>query len=169
MGIENKYVHEAYTAIFQQDYKRAIECFQRAIHCNPKNHSLYYKLSITYARNQQVDQAIDAINKAIKLFDTCETYQLQYINLHIQKHVQVAKEKLAQGTVSERDLTDLYNILDMDPANLDLRWGIASIHMFLNQVDQAERQIKKLLELDPKYPKAKEYFINRSENNNNVH
>lgn len=169
MGIENKYVHEAYTAIFQQDYKRAIDSFQKAIMYNPRNPSLYYKLSITYARNNEIDQAINVIKEAIQLANETPSYQYHLQSLLIRKLAFEAKEALDEGKDVSLFIESLEQFITVDPLQLELKWILGLIYFSIGEHTKAEVQMNEILDIDPEHQHALHYFSNGSELKNNVH
>jgi tetratricopeptide (TPR) repeat protein len=169
MGIENKYVHEAYSAIFQQDFKRAIDSFQKAISYSPKNHALHYKLSITYARNNELSQAIDSIKEAIRLTDHKPSYDYHLQSLLIRQLALDARRALdAQEDVTPY-IEPLQQFIEIDPIQLELKWILGLIYVSIGEHTKADEQMKELLKIDPEHPKALHYFENRSEGDHHVH
>lgn len=169
MGIENKYVHEAYTAIFQQDFKRAIDLFQKAIMYNPRNPTLYYKLSITYARNNEIEQAINVIKEAIRLTDETPAYNYLLQSLLIRKLAFEAKEALDEGKEVEPYIEPLQQFITVDPLQLELKWILGLIYISNGEHTKAEVQMNEILEIDPEHQHVLDYFCNGSGLNNNVH
>jgi tetratricopeptide (TPR) repeat protein len=169
MGIENKYVHEAYSAIFQQDFKRAIDSFQKAIANNPKSHSLYYKLSITYARNNEVNLAIYAIKQAIHLTENNPSYDYHLQSLLIRQLALDAKRALEAQEEVIPFIETLQQFIEIDPIQLELKWILGLIYVSIGEHTKADDQMTEILNIDPVHSKALHYFENRSESDNNVH
>jgi tetratricopeptide (TPR) repeat protein len=169
VGIENKYVHEAYTAIFQQDFKRAIDSFKKAIQYTPRNHSLYYKLSITYARNNEIDQAINVIKEAIRLTDETPSYHYHLQSLLIRKLAFEAKEALDEGKDVSTYIEPLHQFITVDPLQLELKWILGLIYFSIGEHTKADAQMNEILDIDPEHQHALDYLNNGSEINNNVH
>lgn len=161
--MKNKYVHEAYSAIFQQDFKRAIDSFRKAIKIHPKNHSLYYKLSITYARNQNLQQAIEAIQQAIHLSPEKPSYLIHLQSLKIKQLAREAKKALENKSDVEPFIEPLLESIELDPLQIELKWILGLIYMYLEDDQKAEEQMLEILKIDPEHNEALHYIKNRSE------
>jgi len=168
MEMKNKYVHEAYSAIFQQDFKRAIDSFQKAIKLQPRNHSLYYKLSITYARNYNLEEAIEAIKKAIQLADQNQSYALHLQALECRKVADDARKALEDENEVEPYIGRLLTCIELDPLQLELKWILAMIYIYQENYKKADEQVSEILNVDPEHEHALEYYKSRSELNNDV-
>jgi Flp pilus assembly protein TadD len=169
MGIENKYVHEAYSAIFQQDFKRAIDSFRKAISYCPKNHNLYYKLSITYARNNELTQAIQSIKEAIRLTTNKPSYEFHLQSLLIRHLAFDAKKALENQDDVLPYIEPLKQFIEVDPIQLELKWILGLIYVNIGEYTKADDQMNELLKIDPEHTKALHYFENRSEGDHHVH
>jgi tetratricopeptide (TPR) repeat protein len=169
MGIDNKYVHEAYSAIFQQDFKRAIDSFRKAISCSPKNHNLYYKLSITYARNNELIQAIQSIKEAIRLTTNKPSYEFHLQSLLIRQLAFDAREALDKQEDVFPYIETLKQFIEVDPIQLELKWILGLIYVSIGEYTKADEQMNEILKIDPEHSQALHYFENRSEGDQHVH
>jgi tetratricopeptide (TPR) repeat protein len=169
MEMKNKYVHEAYSAIFQQDFKRATDSFCKAIRIQPKNHALYYKLSITYARNNKLEKAIHSISEAISLSEGNYVYLLHLQTLLIRKVVSEAKSALTKKQDVSKYIPELTKYIELDPLHLELKWIMGLIFLSLGEYTKADEQMEAIIQVDPEHPHALQYIISRSEQDNNDH
>lgn len=148
MSIAKKYVHSAYKAIFQQDYVKAIKYFQQAIHCEPNNHSLYYKLAITYNRNRQFLDAFEAICQAI-LLEEKESYALFARTLFVKVKLQELKNDLGNGYSIKQALAECEVLLELDPHSIELHWLLAQLYLMINKTTKASFHLDALQKLAP--------------------
>jgi tetratricopeptide (TPR) repeat protein len=86
----------------QPNYKAAVDCYERAIYCDPENGEHHFNLGSLHYKNHRFEECLPAYRKADKLKfrrDKCNIYMMQ------------ARAKLAMGTPK--------NIRDMQRKFLD--------------------------------------------------
>ena len=169
MKMGNRYVHEAYSAIFQQDYKRAIEAFRKAIRLHPRDHTLFYKLSVTYARNNEIEKSLEAIHEAIKLDMDNESYKLHLMSLEIRKVANEAMNALSENREVAPYVEELQYYVELDPLQLELKWILGLIFFTQGDYTKADELMGEILEIEPNHTHAIQYFKNRSEDKRDVH
>jgi tetratricopeptide (TPR) repeat protein len=169
MEIKNNYVHDAYTAIFNQDFQKAIDFFKKAIRTNPKNSSLFYKLSITYARNNELNCAIASTKEAISLDSNNKVYHIHLQNLLIKKLAYDAKRALDKNEDVSKYIEELSHFIELDPLQVDLRLILGLIFLSQGDYTKADEQMREIIEIQPNHLSAIEYFSNRSETKKDVH
>jgi tetratricopeptide (TPR) repeat protein len=144
-------IKEAYFKIFEGDYEKAIEAFKAAIEIDPNNPSYYYKLSITYARSNKLDQAIEAAEKAHSLNLDEPKYKMHLQTLLSREWCRKAEEQLHDPMQTTYAITLLKQAIRWDPINVNgyLLLGLAYARM--KDYPQAIRSMQKLLKLEPEH------------------
>lgn len=158
MNAGKEFIKEAYRAIFQKDYQRAIELFKKAIQRDSNNPTYYYKLSVTYARNNNVKQAIMAVEEALKLRPDNSLYQQHLQILKGREMAKQAMEEVEAGTSIEKVLPLLEASIHLDPINTRSRLLYAWLLHESGQCKEAIMAIRELLALDPWHKEGKEFL-----------
>lgn len=156
MNAGKEFIKEAYRAIFQKDYKKAIELFKKAISRDSNNASYYYKLSITYARNNNLSEALQMIQQAIRLCPEDRVYQQHRQFLKGRKLAKDAFAKIENGENLTVILPLLEQSIELDPINTQSRLLYAWLLKKEGKVAEAAHALKELLALDPCHREAKE-------------
>lgn len=118
MNSGKKFLNEAYQAIYQNDFQKAINSFKKAISCEPNNASYYYKLSITHSRNGEIIEALQAAQKACELSNN-QTYFYHLQILQAKDLVLFAANKIDKGIISEEVENILIQAKNLDPLNIE--------------------------------------------------
>jgi cytochrome c-type biogenesis protein CcmH/NrfG len=159
MNTGKEYINEAYRAIFRKDYRKAIELFKKAIVRDPNTPSYYYKLSITYARNNNLIEAMSAVKEATRLRPDCEIFQ---------QHKQVLQGRILTNqamAVAEKSSTDpkglelLEQAIQCDPLNSSSRLLYAFLLDKHGKTEDAVQALEELLAFDPLNLEAKELLL----------
>lgn len=145
-------IKKAYESILKHDFERAIAWFEEAIALDPECAAYHYKLSITFARSNKLDKAIDHAMQAVRLDPEDEHY-----SFHLQ-HLQ-AKQLIFQAEKLFEELDErlwlavalLQQAVELDPLSIEafLLLGIAFYH--LGEYSLAVKAMKELLKLDPQH------------------
>jgi Flp pilus assembly protein TadD len=149
MNTGKEFINEAYRALFQKDYQRAIELFKKAIALDENNASYYYKLSVTFARNNNLDEALDSIQHAVQLKPECNLYK-QHFDMVKGRQLGIKALKLAeQGGNEEEAISLLESALTLDPLNIPVRVMLSWLLVKNRRLKEANTAIQDLLILDP--------------------
>ncbi|WP_223066651.1 tetratricopeptide repeat protein [Paenibacillus caui] len=88
------YLNKAYKCIFDNDFEQAIDWFEKAISVEPRRADIRYRCSITYARSNRLEQAIQNVREAIRLDPEEQAYRLHYQRLQARELTRKAVNKL---------------------------------------------------------------------------
>lgn len=156
MNPGKEFIKEAYRAIFQKDYQKAIELFKKAISRDVTNPNYYYKLSITYARNNNLEDAMATIQQAIQLNPNNAVYRQHQAFLEGRILAKDALSKMRKGEEMSVILPLLEQSIELDPINTQSRLLYAVLLKKQGMVDEAADALQELLALDPCHRDAKE-------------
>lgn len=155
-----KYLKDAYQAIYENDFQRAISAFLKAIDCEPDNPLYHYKLSITYSRDGNMKEAIKSAKKACDLSEN-QTYRYHLQILLAKNNIRIAKSKIDTGSLSSDTEKLLIQAKKLDPLNIE---GYIVLGIFYGEkklYNQSHKEFELALKLDPlnKYAKyLKEHY-----------
>ncbi|OEG00329.1 hypothetical protein BHF71_00005 [Vulcanibacillus modesticaldus] len=155
------YLKEAYKAIYQNDFQKAILAFKKAINCDPTNASYYHKLSITYSRNGDMKEALAAAKKAYELSQN-QNYRYHLQILQSKNLVLLAAEKIDKGIFLKDVEKMLIHAKTLDPLNIDAYFLLGIYYGETKLYSKSIKEFNLLLNLNPYHQKArqlKEYFI----------
>jgi tetratricopeptide (TPR) repeat protein len=151
----NGKIKEAYLEIFHGDYEKAIEAFKKAIEQDPDNASFYYKLSITCARSNKLDAAINAAEIAHSLEPEEPRYKIHLDMLRSRERCNKAKDLLDDPIQTTHAITLLKQALKLDPLNTNGYLLLGLAYARLGDYDKAIRISKRLLKLEPEHSLGK--------------
>lgn len=163
MSSGKTYLKEAFNAILQNDFQRAIDSFNKAIECEPDNPSYYYKLSITYSRNGDIKEALKAAEIAHRLQPKAQTYLYHMQILQAKNMVLQSAKSIETGDLSEENETMLIQAKKLDPLNIDAYLLLGIYYGEKGLLNLALKEFNLVLNLEPFHQKArhlKEYYIN---------
>lgn len=157
------YLKDAYNAIYENDFQKAIEFFKKAISCEPTNASYYYKLSITHSRNGEIKEAFKAAQMANELQPKSQLYRYHLQILQSKEIVLKVSEQMKNGTLTN-ELEELLNFAkQLDPLNIEAYLLLGIYYGEKNELRLALRELNYILNLDPYNQEArhlKKYYIN---------
>jgi len=144
------YIQEAYEAILVNDFERAIACFEQAIRHSPDNGGYHYKLSVTFARSNRLNKAVEHARRACELEPDNVTYGIHL--RHIQSRLLIEQaEKYFDGEAEQlfMAVTLLKEAVRLDPLSFNayLLQGVA--YGALGEYADAIQAIKEALSLEP--------------------
>jgi tetratricopeptide (TPR) repeat protein len=148
-------IKKAYESILGNDFEQAIEWFEQAIELEPNNAAYHYKLSITYARSNRLEEAIKHADTALQMDAKHKEYRFHLQHLQAKKLVYKAEKYFDD---SEENLSRAVSLLKqatrLDPlaAEAFLLMGLA--YAELNEYNEAVRAMKEVLKLDPQHDTA---------------
>jgi tetratricopeptide (TPR) repeat protein len=148
------YVQQAYRCILQNDFVEAIRLFEEAIVITPLDAELYYKCSITYARNNHLAKGIEYADRAHKLAPEKAVYLLYLHHLKAMFLVQETKKQMDQlrtTTVIDfyKVVTLLKEAIELDPLYGEAYVWLALAYSELNEHAKAISTLKEGLFLLP--------------------
>ena len=155
MSLGRKFLDEAYYAIYQNDFQKAIILFKKAIDCEPSNALYYHKLSITYSRNDQIIEALQAAQKACELSNN----QIYYYHLQIiqaKNYIKQASNKIDDRIYSEEVERLLILAKNLDPLNIEAYLLLGIYYGEKGIYSNALKEINLALKLDPSNQHAKQ-------------
>ncbi|WP_281886992.1 tetratricopeptide repeat protein [Paenibacillus sp. YYML68] len=143
-------IKKAYESILKHDFEQAIVWFEQAIQSNPTCASYHYKLSITYARSNKLQKAIDHAGQAVKLDSSDEHYRFHLQHLKA-KALLFEAEKLFEESDERLWLAValLKQAAQMDPLSSEAFLLLGIAYSRLDEYSLAIGAIKDLLKLDP--------------------
>jgi len=160
MATGKEFINEAYRAIFEKDYQKAIEMFNKAIQLDSTNASYFYKLSVTYARNNSLDDALSAMEKALELRPDCLQYRQHFEMLKARKLSQKALSYAEMGNRDQDALIILEQAVVLDPLNTQVKLLLAFLLERNGKQKEALQTLYDLLALDPFHKEALELLKN---------
>lgn len=150
--VGHEHIKKAYEAILAHDFELALSQFARAIELEPNNAAYHYKISITYARSNKLQQAIQHAEKACLLNEDDKEYRQHLQYLQARKLIYKAEKFF---THSKDHLNEAIALLDealtLDSLAIDafLLKGLA--HAELNEYNKALAAMQDVLKLDPQH------------------
>lgn len=156
MGTENPHIQKAYDAIFQRDFAKAIRYFREAIEKEPREAAHYYKLSVTYARNNQLEDAIRAAQQALSLKPECRLYIYHLDMLYSRKYCYDALACMERQNKWKSCLFFVRKAMQLDPLNEQAYLLHGMIQHRLGDRQRAMESLYKVLELAPDHKEAKQ-------------
>ncbi|NOU97526.1 tetratricopeptide repeat protein [Paenibacillus sp. LMG 31456] len=145
-------IKKAYESILMHDFEQAVEWFEQAIAIAPDNAAYHYKLSITYARSNKLNKAIEHAKEAVKLEPDEEHYRFHFQHLQAKELIQQAQNFIDEP--EERSwmaVTLLREAIKLDSLSSDAFLLLGLAYSRLKEYSQAIRAIKELLILDPQH------------------
>lgn len=162
MEAGKKFIDKAYSAIYKNDFQKAILEFHKAIKLEPTNASYYYKLSITYSRNGNIKSAYKAAQKACELASDNQTYMYHLQILEVKNIVLISAKKINEGIFSEEVEKMLIQAKDLDPLNIEVYLLLSIYYGEMRKFLNAIYEINSALKLDPFHQYAiqlKKYYL----------
>jgi predicted CXXCH cytochrome family protein len=149
----------------------AVASLQRALQLTPRNASIWNELGQMYLRRQKVSDAVPALQKALQLdADIPEAHNSLGILLaqahdpraesafrnaiQLQPEYVEARANLASMLTGAQSAFEYERALQIQPADVPARLGYAEALRGLHRLDDAERQLRTAVELDPQSPDA---------------
>ncbi len=128
--------------------QNAVECFEKAREINPDNYSLQVALATSYKAINKLDNAEQAIKKALELCSECD--ETHYIYAHILEK----KGKFREA------ITEYQTAVKLNPKDYLFWMSMAKLQDKLGDTDDAIFSFEKVLELKPDYDLALDFLGN---------
>jgi tetratricopeptide (TPR) repeat protein len=145
-------IKKAYESILMHDFEQAIEWFGQAIAINPDNAAFHYKLSITYARSNKLNKALEHAKQAVLLDGAEAHYRLHYQHLQAKELIQQAEGCFTEsGDQLWLAVALLKKAIVLDSLCLEAFLLLGHGYSLLKEYDQAVQAIRECLKLDPQH------------------
>ena len=151
----NVYHSRGVNSYYQKNYKAALQDFDKANSLYPENSEHLRWISKTYSALEEHSKALKAIKKAqqINPFDSNVLKQMRVIALHFTQSGYTA----SNNATSKLAIENFTLALDATPEDADIYYRRSRVHAEEFNLDKAEKDAKKALQLDPsKYS----YYVN---------
>jgi tetratricopeptide (TPR) repeat protein len=145
-------IKKAYDAILKHDFEQAIAWFEQAISIQPDCAAYHYKLSITYARSNKLEKAIEHARQAVMLEPSDEHYLFHYQHVQAKERIRQAEKLLEESENGHwMAIALLKQAVELDPLALEAFLLLGIAHAQLQEYSQAVQAIKEVLKLDPQH------------------
>ncbi len=164
MTTAKKYIKDAYMAIFSNDFNRAIYGFVKAIEIEPDNASYHYKLSVTYARNGKLGDAIQSAQIANQLQPNHPIYELHVKTLQAASIVGRAIDLYTREGTSQSDLVIkfLNQAITLNPLHIEAYYWLGVVYYELLHYSQSDYYLREALKLNPSHRGANDLLLKTS-------
>lgn len=149
------HIANAYSAIYQGDFIQAVDSFKKAIEADPDNASYYYRLSITYARNNQLSLAIECAERAYSLRKDETAYAYHLRTLQARSLCKKAEPIIRSEGNLFAAIRYLQKAERLDPLNSQIYLLLGLVYAKQGNFSRAIHHVKRLLKLDPNHEIAK--------------
>lgn len=152
-------IQKAYESILQHDFERAIEWFEQAVKDQPDNADYHYKLSITYARSNKLNQAISHAERAWKLAPDHEKYKLHIEHLRSRLYMKKAEKSLDGQEHLPYAVSMLTRAITLDPLAVEAYVLLGTVYSELGDYKEAIEAFREASKLDPNNKQAMQLLI----------
>lgn len=136
----NEIVKKGEEALFQGDYKKAIELLKQSLATDPDNHDSLYILGIIYMRMNEPEQAVQAFRKIVQ-----SNPAFPQIN-----HIKTMLGYVYSMTGNFVQAIEILNeVLEQESQNIHALSTLGYIHFQKKEYDQSIDKYKKVLEIAP--------------------
>ncbi|MDP4096624.1 tetratricopeptide repeat protein [Paenibacillus sp. P96] len=137
-----EYVQKAYFSILSNDFEEAIRWFEQAIAAEPDNADYRFRCSITYARSNRLDQALEHAKYAVRLAPGHDDYKIHLRALEARRLAGDVRKMLSRNDSSKdqariKAINMLREAVNLDPLCADAYVLLALVYSDLNQYDEA--------------------------------
>ncbi|MEF3301771.1 tetratricopeptide repeat protein [Paenibacillus sp. GYB003] len=148
MDGENE-IKQAYASLLDADFEKAIEWFEQAVRVDPANADFHYKLSMTYARSNKLDKAIEHAIRASELRPDHEAYRYHAATLRARALMLEAGKRMEAGEPLRSALNLLTEAVKLDPLLTEAHLLLAVTYGELERYEPALAAANDALKLDP--------------------
>lgn len=132
-------------AFYSRDYDRALESLTKVTEQEPNNRTALFMKGFVYKETGDTVKAITLLQKVCDLYPDYGPAFEELGILYATHHSKLAVEYLSTA-------------INLEPTNVNARYGLAMFYQDLHQEEQAEALYKEILEIEPKH---KESWHNR--------
>ncbi|MEX1030601.1 MAG: tetratricopeptide repeat protein [Paenibacillaceae bacterium] len=145
-----QHIQKAYESLIQQDFELAIGSFEKAVANEPQNAFYRYSLSITYARSNKLNKAIEHALEACLLAPQTDNYLLHLNTLKAKKLLLQAEHWLYKDHQRLKDAEILLkSAIQLDPLSLEALLMLALAYGIQERYNEAVQVLAEALKLDP--------------------
>lgn len=149
------FIKKAYESILSNDFEQAIDHFERAIALEPANASYHFKLSVSYARSNRLQKALEHAELAIELDLERQEYRAHHQHVQAKLWMQSAEKALQQDPALPHEAVfDLNRAIELDPLSIEAYLLLGISYSELGDFFQAIQAIREALKLDPQHAAA---------------
>ena len=153
-------LQKAYESIIQQDFEQAIEWFEKAVASEPQNAFYRYSLSITYARSNKLNRAIEHALEACRLAPFSTNYRLHLHTLKSRKLLLQAEKWLYKNHQRLSGAEGLLKqAIQLDPLSLEAHLMLALAYGIQERYNEAVQVLGEALKLDPHHKEVKQLLV----------
>ncbi|MBP1994759.1 tetratricopeptide repeat protein [Paenibacillus eucommiae] len=143
-------IQKAYQSILGHDFEKAIEWFEKAILLEPDNAAYHHKLSITYARSNKLQKAVQQALQAVRLDSNNELYLLHLHNLQAREKMQQAELQLDPTNLkADQAIESLKEAIALDPLSKEAYLILSAAYASKQNYRHALYAVQEALRLDP--------------------
>jgi tetratricopeptide (TPR) repeat protein len=153
---ENDFLHLANVEIYNGNFRKALEAYQKAYRINPKNSYTLNSLGFTLGILGEHEKAIIKLNKAYELLCTEERddmdVQLAYFYCN-RGYSKLELEQLEEG------FTDTEKAVEFDPSYAYAYRNFGLYYFYTNAYQKADEFYQKAAKMDPEIPFIQELIV----------
>jgi tetratricopeptide (TPR) repeat protein len=144
------HIQKAYESIINQDFEQAVEWFEKAVLDEPLNAFFRYSLSITYARSNKLNKAIEHAREACRLEPNTDNFKLHLNTLKAKRLLLKADQWLYKDhRRMDKAISLLKCAVILDPLSLEALLMLALAYGIQERYDEAVHILEEALRLDP--------------------
>lgn len=148
-------IRQAYEAIFQGDFERAIEFFRQAMELEPDNASYAYRASITSARSGKLGLALEYATRACELVPDELQYELNRRTLEAKQLAAFAYADLSsEPPAVDKALDFAAKAAELDPLSVEARLLLGIGFRMQGRYREAVSSFRETLSLEPNHNEA---------------
>ena len=147
-----EFIKKAYEAILNHDFELAIEWFDQAIAMEPDNASYHYRVSITYARSNKLNKALEHAAQAIQLDPEEEHFRYHLQHLKAKEIILNAENYIDEsGEQTWMAIALLKQAVALDSLSSEAYLLLGIAYASVKEYSLAIQAIRELLKLDPQH------------------
>ncbi|MCZ8520507.1 MULTISPECIES: tetratricopeptide repeat protein [Paenibacillus] len=145
-------IRKAYESILKHDFEQAVAWFEKAIALDPAHPAYHYKLSITYARSNKLEKAIEHAQQAVALDGHDEHYAFHLQHLQAKRLLFTAEKLFDEPEERLWMAVELLKqAVELDPLSVEGFLLLGMAYHRLGEYAHSLRSLKELLKLDPQH------------------
>ncbi len=159
-------------------YDLAIEVLKKAVKLSPKKQHLYFELGTSYLNKKEYEKGVEAMKTAFELEPSYDDARKIYAIALIYDGKsdlaeKIIKERYGTSLIADARFVNAYNaagepekiarilekFIAKDPNNFQYRVSLAAAYSQIGEGKKAVEQLRRAIELNPKFKKQGEYYI----------
>jgi len=151
------FMQKAYECIIRQDFEMAIEAFEQAVNHEPTNAFYRYSLSITYARSNKLNKAIEHAEEACRLAPLSNNYRLHLQTLKAKDYLHQAEQWLYKDHIRLGEAESLLKrARELDPLSIEAHLMLALAYGIQERYNEAISILLEASKLDPQHVEVRQ-------------